>query len=259
MLDLPHDVARVYLPPDANCTLSTVHHCLRGRHHVNLVVASKEATALSWLTPEEADQHCVAGGGVWPQYSSFGGEAPDVVLTGVGVQTTAEVVAACRILQRDISGLRIRVVNITDLLILSSPNDPNPHPHALKQETFDALFPEEVPIIFNTHGYISQVKGLVSTRLGYDGNDHVRFLGYHEEGTTTTPWSMLRCNGVDRFSVAQHALELLPAHPLVSPKATSLHAQYEHAKRYQEKFAEEHGEDPEEYSSLPPPVEPKLN
>ncbi|KDN45904.1 phosphoketolase [Tilletiaria anomala UBC 951] len=251
MIDLPHDIARIYLPPDANCALTTMHHALRSLHHLNVIVASKEATMHSWLDADEAQKHCIAGGSVWRKYSTDDGKRPDVVLVGIGVQTTAEVIAAASILRKDVPEIRVRVVNVTDLLILAAPGGPQSHPHALSQEMFSALFTVDKPIVFNFHGYPTALKGLVAGRMGYDGPGRVRFLGYREEGTTTTPWTMLRGNGVDRYSVSQEALSLLHNHPSAGHVATELNAHYEAKKRWHEKYVEEYGDDPADFVKIP--------
>ncbi len=278
MCDLPRDVARVYLPPDVNTALSTLHHCLKGKGHINLVVASKEATSKSWLTAKEAEAHCIAGCGVWPQYSTFGGENPDATLVGIGVQTTQEVIAAARIVAADFPHLRIRVVNITDLLILAAPEGPSAHAHALSDDLLESLLGpahhtggRAPPVVFNFHGYLTAIKGLVSPRLA-GSKRVVRFHGYEEEGTTTTPYSMLRLNreskrfswvaqlasdivaqpDVDRYSLAKEILSLMSHDALVSVKAATVSAHYTSRNRFQEKYAEQHGEDPQEFVELPP-------
>lgn len=143
LLNLPHDVARIYLPPDANCAISTLAHCLRSRNYVNLLVGSKNPTP-AWLSPEEADKHCIAGGTIWEKYSTDSGVDPDVVLVGIGVEVTAEIIAASAMLRKDLPGLRVRVVNITDLMILAEPGQ---HPHALTEVALHSLFTEDKPVV----------------------------------------------------------------------------------------------------------------
>ncbi|KAN0060721.1 hypothetical protein ACQY0O_007379 [Thecaphora frezii] len=207
VLNLPHNVARVYLPPDANCALSTLSHCLRSREYINLVVGSKHETRV-YLSEEEAHAHCKAGATTWQAYSTDGGKDPDVVLVGIGTEPTAEVIAASELLCKDPAfGLRVRVVNVTDLMILS---EASIHPHALNEADFDALFTKDRPMVISFHGYTSAIKGLLSDRLSsLTGRRPTGYLGYIEEGTTTTPWSMLRLNHIDRFTVACRALELV--------------------------------------------------
>ncbi|UZJ52889.1 hypothetical protein CBS101457_002209 [Exobasidium rhododendri] len=250
-LNLPHDVARVYLPPDANCTLSTLSHCLRSKNYVNLIVGSKHPTR-QWLDVATADRHCTAGASVWEKYSTDGGKTPDVVLVGIGVETTSEIIATSALLQKDFKDLRVRVVNITDLMILAESKS---HPHALDAEDLASLLTPDKPLIFSFHGYPSAIKSLVSDRLTPLTGPRrlVSYHGYQEQGSTTTPWSMLRLNQVDRFSIAQSALKLLSAegNVKVSYKAFEARALYDHQKRYHEKYILEHGEDPEEFIRVP--------
>ncbi|SNX85894.1 probable xylulose-5-phosphate/fructose-6-phosphate phosphoketolase [Melanopsichium pennsylvanicum] len=215
VLDLPHNVARVYLPPDANCALSTLSHCLRSRNYVNLIVGSKHQNRV-YLSEDEANAHCKAGGSIWHAYSTDGGNDPDIVIVGIGTETTAEAIAATELLRykhkEGVNGsseekLRVRFINITDLMILS---EGSVHPHALNDEAFDGLFTRDVPILFNFHGYTTAVKGLLGDRLsGEMGRRPMAILGFIEEGSTTTAWNMLKLNGVDRFTVACKAMELV--------------------------------------------------
>ncbi|SAM83242.1 probable xylulose-5-phosphate/fructose-6-phosphate phosphoketolase [Ustilago bromivora] len=214
VLDLPHNVARVYLPPDANCAVSTLSHCLRSRNYVNLMVGSKHQNRV-YLDQAEANAHCKAGGSIWHAYSTDGGKDPDVVIVGIGTETTAEAIAATELLRSQHQNghdpekdhLRVRFINITDLMILS---EGSVHPHALNDQTFDGLFTRDKPILFNFHGYTTALKGLLGDRLsGEMGRRPTAFLGFIEEGTTTTAWNMLKVNAVDRFSVACKAMELV--------------------------------------------------
>jgi len=150
VLNLKAAVARVYLPPDANTFLSTVAHCLHSKDYVNLMVGSKQPTPV-YFTKEEAEVHCRSGGGILDFVSTDKGQNPDVVLVGIGTELTFEVIKAALLLQNRIPEIRIRVVNVVDIMILSSP--PNPHPHALGEEQYASLFDSEVPIHFNYHGY----------------------------------------------------------------------------------------------------------
>lgn len=142
LLNLPHNLTRVYLPPDANTAVSCMAHCLRSKSYVNLIVGSK-SPGTNWLTPEEADKHCVAGISVWKQYSTFEGENPDVVLVGIGVEVTQEILQASQVLKKDSPNLRIRVVNVIDLLVLTTPGA---HPHALSEDAFDSIFTRDKPV-----------------------------------------------------------------------------------------------------------------
>ncbi|PWN52288.1 D-xylulose 5-phosphate/D-fructose 6-phosphate phosphoketolase [Violaceomyces palustris] len=258
VLNLPKDIARVYMPPDANCALTTVAHSLKGKDHVNLIVGSKHSTPI-YLSPEASHEHCKRGGSIWPQYSTHGGEEPDIVLVGIGVETTYETIAAVQLLKEEIDGIRVRFVNITDLMILA---EQSAHPHALIDEKMIELFTEDKPCVFNFHGYPSAVQGLLSTRLQLltpkSYGRRVNVYGYKEEGTTTTPWSMLRLNGVDRFTVAQSAARLLFEHGddaekeartdeglhVGSHKLVKLEERWEDEKRKSDAYAREHGEDP---------------
>ncbi|KAK0188698.1 phosphoketolase [Armillaria mellea] len=200
VLNLKAASARVYLPPDANCFLSTVSHCLRAKNYVNLMVGSKQPTPV-WLSPEEADRHCVAGASVWKFASVDDGVSPDVVLVGIGVEVTFEVIAAAALLRQYAPDLRVRVVNVTDLMILSAQGS---HPHALTEEDFHSLFTEDKPVHFNYHGYPMELKGLL---FGRPGLDRVTIQGYNEEGTTTSPFDMMLCNHTSRYDVAIAAIQ----------------------------------------------------
>jgi xylulose-5-phosphate/fructose-6-phosphate phosphoketolase len=199
VLNLKPKFARVYLPPDANCFLSTVAHCLRAKNYVNLMVGSKQPTPV-WLSPEEADAHCIAGASVWKFASVDDGVNPDVVLVGIGVEMTFEVIAAAALLRVHAPELRVRVVNVTDLMILANSGV---HPHSLTGDAFQTLFTKDRPIHFNFHGYPIELKGLL---FGRPGLDRVTVEGYAEEGTTTSPFDMMICNRTDRFSVAIAAI-----------------------------------------------------
>jgi len=199
VLKLKFKMARVYLPPDANCFLSTIGHCLRSKNYINLMVGSKQPTPV-WLNLEEADRHCIAGASVWKFASVDDGVDPDVVLVGIGVEVTFEVIAAAALLRKLVPALRVRVVNVTDLMILSPHGE---HPHALGDEAFVSLFTTDRHVHFNYHGYPIELKGLLGSR-----NEGARMTmeGYNEEGTTTTPFDMLLANSVSRFDVAVAAV-----------------------------------------------------
>ncbi|KAJ7039639.1 phosphoketolase [Mycena alexandri] len=199
VLNLKAAFARVYLPPDANCFLSTMSHCLRAKNYVNLMVGSKQPTPV-WLSPEDADKHCIAGASVWKFASVEDGVNPDVVLVGIGVEVTFEVIAAAALLRKLAPELRVRVVNVTDLMILSANGS---HPHALSDEAFDSLFTPDKSIHFNYHGYPIELKGLL---FGRRNLERVSIEGYREEGTTTSPFDMMLCNHTSRFHVATAAI-----------------------------------------------------
>lgn len=192
----------MYLPPDANCFLSTIHHCLKSKNYVNLVVGSKQPTA-TYLTPDQADQHCRAGASIWHFASSplEGSSQPDVVLTGIGVEVTFEVVKAAELLKTLCPALRVRVVNVTDLMVLAAESR---HPHALSHKEFLDMFTADRPIAFNYHGYAVELQGLL---FGRPRLDRMSIEGYREEGSTTTPFDMMLLNCVSRFDVARRALQ----------------------------------------------------
>ena len=197
------DVIRVYLPPDANCLLSVADHCLRSRHYVNVIVAGKHA-APQWLSMEDAVKHCTMGIGIWEWASSDRGTEPDLVMACAGDVPTLETLAAVKILRSNFPQLRIRVVNVVDLMKLQPPSE---HPHGLPDGDFDALFTRDQPIIFAFHGYPWLIHRLTYRRTNH-GNLHVR--GYKEEGTITTPFDMTVLNDMDRFHLAADAIDRLP-------------------------------------------------
>ncbi|KAL4074769.1 XFP N-terminal domain-containing protein [Scleroderma yunnanense] len=199
VLNLKPKFARVYLPPDANCFLSTVAHCLRSKNYINLIVGSKQPTSV-WLSPEEANRHCIAGASVWKFASVDDGVDPDVVLVGIGTEVTFEVIAAAALLRQHAPDLRVRVVNVTDLMILGPSGT---HPHALSDDDFDTLFTIDRSIIVNFHGYPLDVRGLV---FGRPGIERMTIAGYREEGTTTTPFDMMLCNETSRYHLAATAV-----------------------------------------------------
>jgi xylulose-5-phosphate/fructose-6-phosphate phosphoketolase len=200
VLNLKPDAARVYLPPDANTFLSTMAHCLQSKNYVNLMVGSKQSSAV-FLSAEEAENHCRAGASVWKFASTDDGLDPDVVLVGIGAELTFEVIAAADLLRKMTPDLRLRVVNVTDLMILGSFSS---HPHALTDESFNSLFTSDVPIHFNYHGYANELKGLLFDRP----NMHrVTIASYKEEGSTTTPFNMMLLNETSRYHVAINAIK----------------------------------------------------
>ena len=196
-------VVRVYLPPDANCLLSVMDHCLRSRHYVNVVVAGKHP-APQWLTMEEAVKHCTRGIGLWPWASSDQDGEPDVVMACCGDVPTLETLAAVSILRRRLPSLRIRVVNVVDLMKLQPQSE---HPHGLSDAEFDALFTRDKPVIFAFHAYPWLIHRLTYRRTNHH-NIHVR--GYKEEGTITTPFDMTVLNEMDRFHLVMDAIDRLP-------------------------------------------------
>jgi len=188
------DIVRVYLPPDANTLLVTADRCLRSRNYVNVIVAGKQPE-VQWLDIDSAIRHCDAGAGIWEWASNDDGD-PDVVMACAGDVPTLETLAAVSLLRKHLPALRIRVVNVLDLMTLQPASE---HPHGLADEHFDALFTTDKPIIFAYHGYPWLIHRLTYRRTNH-GNLHVR--GYKEEGTTTTPFDMVVRNNMDRFQLA---------------------------------------------------------
>jgi xylulose-5-phosphate/fructose-6-phosphate phosphoketolase len=197
------EIVRVYLPPDANCLLSVMDHCLRSRHYVNIVVAGKHP-APQWLNMDAAVHHCTAGIGIWEWASNDRDYDPDVVMACAGDVPTLETLAAVSILREYLPSLKIRVVNIVDLMKLTPPTE---HPHGLSDNDFDTLFTKDKPVIFAYHGYPWLIHRLCYRRTNHK-NLHVR--GYKEEGTITTPFDMAVLNDMDRFHLAQDVIERLP-------------------------------------------------
>jgi xylulose-5-phosphate/fructose-6-phosphate phosphoketolase len=193
-------VVRVYLPPDANCLLSVTDHCLRSRNYVNVIVAGKQP-APQWLTMDQAVRHCEAGLGIWEFASNDKGSEPDVVMACCGDVPTLEVLAAVELLHRYAPELKIRVINVVDLMTLQSPSE---HPHGLQDRDFDALFTTDKPVIFAFHGYPWLIHRLIYRRAGAN-NFHVR--GYKEEGTTSTPFDMCVMNELDRFHLVGDVID----------------------------------------------------
>ncbi len=197
------DIIRIYLPPDANCLLSVADHCLRSRHYVNVIVAGKHP-APQWLTMAEAITHCTAGIGIWEWASTDRGAEPDVVMACAGDVPTLETLAAVKLVRGYFPSLKIRVVNVVDLMKLQPASE---HPHGLTDPDFDALFTRTAPIIFAFHGYPWLIHRLAYRRANHR-NLHVR--GYKEEGTITTPFDMAVLNDLDRFHLAGDVVDRLP-------------------------------------------------
>ena len=195
------DIVRAYLPPDANCLLSCFDHCIRSKNYINVIIASKHPRH-QWLTMDEAVKHCTKGIGIWNFASSDEGKEPDIVMACCGDTPTLETLAAVTILKKFYPGLRIRVVNVVDLMKLES-NDK--HPHGLTDFDYDNLFTKNKPIIFAFHGYPNLIHQLTYNRK----NKNLHVHGYLEEGTITTPFDMRVQNKIDRFSLAKDALKYL--------------------------------------------------
>jgi xylulose-5-phosphate/fructose-6-phosphate phosphoketolase len=197
------EIIRVYLPPDANCLLSVTDHCLRSRNYVNVVVAGKQPAPV-WLTMDEAIKHCTAGIGIWEWASSDRDAEPDVVMACCGDVPTLETLAAVDLLRKHVPELKVRVINVVNLMKLQPSNE---HPHGLSDHDFDTLFTRDKPIVFAFHGYPWLIHRLTYRRANHE-NLHVR--GYKEEGTTTTPFDMCVLNQIDRFHLVQDVIDRLP-------------------------------------------------
>jgi xylulose-5-phosphate/fructose-6-phosphate phosphoketolase len=198
------DTVRVYLPPDANCLLSVVDHCLRSRHYVNVIVAGKQP-GLQYLNIDDAMVHCTKGVGIWPWASTDKDGEPDVVLACAGDVPTLEVLAAADVLRQHCTDLKVRVVNVVDLMTLQPESE---HPHGMSDAEFDSLFTTDKPVIFAYHGYPWLIHRLTYRRHNHQ-NLHVR--GYKEEGTTTTPFEMAAMNDLDRFHLVIDVIDRVPA------------------------------------------------
>ena len=203
LLNKKADVIRIYLPPDANTLLSVADHCLRSRNYINLIVAGKQPEP-QWLSMDEAVQHCTTGLGIWPWASTDDGGEPDVVMACAGDVPALETLAAVTLLREEVPDLKIRVVNVVDLMTLQPSSE---HPHGLSDEEFDLIFTKDKPVIFAFHGYPWCIHRLTYRRHVHD-NIHVR--GYKEEGTTTTPFDMCVCNNIDRYQLSLDAILRVP-------------------------------------------------
>jgi xylulose-5-phosphate/fructose-6-phosphate phosphoketolase len=227
------EVVRVYLPPDSNCLLSVMDHCLRSRHYVNVVIAGKHP-APQWLSMSAAATHCAAGIGVWPWASNDHGNTPDVVMACCGDVPTLETLAAVSILREQLPEVRIRVVNVVDLMKLQPRSA---HPHGLSDLEFDSLFTTATPVIFAFHGYPALIHRLTYRRNNHD-NIHVR--GYMEEGTITTPFDMTVLNELDRFHLVISAIERMPR---TGDRGIQLQAEMRDKLREHYRYIRHHGED----------------
>ncbi len=197
------DVVRLYLPPDANCLLSTFDHCIRSRNYVNVIVASKHPRP-QWLTMPEAIQHCTQGIGIWDWASNDQGAEPDIVFACAGETPTLEALAAVSILNEELPDVKIRFINVVDLFKLQPRSE---HPHGLSDADYDLLFTKDKPVIFAFHGYTSLVHELTYRR---HNNRMMHVRGYKEEGTITTPFDVRVQNDIDRFHLVIEALRYLP-------------------------------------------------
>ncbi|MBN8550090.1 MAG: phosphoketolase family protein [Deltaproteobacteria bacterium] len=233
------DVIRVYLPPDANCLLSVTDHCLRSKNYVNVIVCGKQP-ALQWLNIDQAVHHCAAGIGIWEWASNDKGLLPDVVMACAGDVPTLETLAAVSILRKELPDLKVRVVNVVDLMKLQPQSE---HPHGLSDYDFDSIFTDSAPIIFAYHGYPYLIHRLSYRRKNHP-NLHVR--GYKEEGTTTTPFDMVVLNDLDRYHLVIDVIDRVSG---LHAKAAYL-KQKMHDKLLEHKqYIRAHGKDMEEVSA----------
>jgi xylulose-5-phosphate/fructose-6-phosphate phosphoketolase len=236
VLNKKPEIVRVYLPPDANTLLSVADHCLRSRDYINVIVAGKQP-ALNWLPMDQAILHCTRGIGILEWASTDGGADPDVVLACAGDTPTLETLAAADILRRHFPDLRVRVVNVVDLMRLQPDSE---HPHGLTDSEYDAIFTTDRPVIFAFHGYPYLIHRLAYRRHGHD-NMHVR--GYREEGTTTTPFDMVMLNDLDRFHLVMDVIDWVPD---LGGRVAHVRQQMMDERLRHRAYTREHGEDPPE-------------
>ena len=227
------EVIRVYLPPDANTLLSVADHCLRSRNYVNVIVAGKQP-ALNYLTIEEAVRHCTRGLGIWEWASNDDGGEPDVVLGCAGDIPTLETVAAAAILRERLPELKVRVVNVVDLMRLQPDSE---HPHGLSDGVYDSIFTTDRPVVFAYHGYPWLIHRLTYRRSGHP---HLHVRGFKEEGTTTTPFDMVMLNDLDRFHLVVDVIDRVPG---LAAKAAHLRQEMVDRRLAARAYTREHGDD----------------
>jgi xylulose-5-phosphate/fructose-6-phosphate phosphoketolase len=232
------EIVRVYLPPDANTLLSVADHCLRSRHYVNVIVAGKQP-ALNYLSMEDAVLHCTRGIGTWGWASNDEGGEPDVVMACCGDIPTMETLAAVDLIRRHLPELKVRMVNVVDLMRLEPDTE---HPHGMPDHEFDALFTADRPVVFAYHGYPSMIHRLTYRRTNHQ-NIHVR--GYKEEGTTTTPFDMVMMNDLDRFHLVMDVIDRVPA---LGPRAAHVRQLMADERVRFRAYTREYGEDAPEVS-----------
>ncbi|WP_353651321.1 phosphoketolase family protein [Nakamurella sp. A5-74] len=233
VLNKKPEVVRVYLPPDANTLLSVADHCLRSRHYVNVIVAGKQPE-LNYLSIDDAADHCTRGLGIWPWAGSEVDGRPDVVLACAGDVPTLETLAAAELLRRHLPQLSVRVINVVDLMRLQAPSQ---HPHGMADNDFDAIFTPDMPVIFAFHGYPTLIHRLTYRRTNH-ANFHVH--GYHEEGTTTTPFDMVMLNELDRFSLVIDVIDRVRS---LGARAAVLRQSMMDARSAARRYTRVHGED----------------
>ena len=222
----------MYLPPDANTLLSVADHCLRSRNYVNVVVAGKQP-ALTYLNMDDAIKHCTRGLGIWQWASNAVGE-PDVVSACAGDVPTLETLAAADILRRELPTLRVRVINVVDIMRLEPDSE---HPHGLSDREFDSLFGTTTPVVFAYHGYPWLIHRLTYRRTNH-ANFHVR--GFKERGTTTTPFDMVMLNDLDRFHLVMDVIDRVDG---LGNRAAELRQRMVDARLDARRYTREHGED----------------
>lgn len=245
VLNLKPAIGRVYLPPDPNTFLSTVAHCLRSKNYINLIISSGQPTP-TWLSPDQADMHTRAGGSVWKFASTNDGIDPDVVLVGIGADVTFEVIAAASHLHRLAPALSVRVVNVTDLMILGREGS---HPHSLSHTDFDTLFTPDRNIHFNYHGYANELQGLL---FGRPSLDRITISSFQNEYTAMTTFGTLLKNGCSRYHVAEAAVRgAAKCNPHIAVDMQKLVAQIQHERVKVEQFIHRNGVDPEGTFSMP--------
>ena len=227
------DVVRLYLPPDANCLLSTMDHCLRSRNYVNVIVASKHPRP-QWLSMDEAIKHCSQGIGIWDWASNDQGSEPDIVFACAGETPTLEALAAVSILRKEVPEVKIRFINVVDLFKLQPKNE---HPHGLSDADYDMLFTRDKPVIFNFHGYTSLIHELTYRRAN---NRLMHVRGYKEEGTITTPFDVRVQNDIDRFHLVIEAIKNLPQ---LGDKAGHIYQKMRDKLIEHKQYIHEYGED----------------
>jgi xylulose-5-phosphate/fructose-6-phosphate phosphoketolase len=233
------EIVRVYLPPDANCLLEVADHCLKSRHYVNVIVAGKQPS-LDYLTIDEAIAHCARGIGIWDWASNDQGAEPQVVMACAGDIPTLEALAATDMLRRHFPELRVRFVNVVDLMRLQPETE---HPHGLSDRHFDALFPPGTPVIFAYHGYPWLIHRLTYRRAAHP---HIHVRGYKEEGTTTTPFDMVMLNDLDRFHLVLDVIDRVPA---LGDEAARVRQEMLDRRMNARLYTREHGEDDPEISN----------
>eukprot|EP01111_Echinosteliopsis_oligospora_P000543 TRINITY_DN1059_c0_g1_i1.p1 TRINITY_DN1059_c0_g1~~TRINITY_DN1059_c0_g1_i1.p1 ORF type:complete len:915 (-),score=287.01 TRINITY_DN1059_c0_g1_i1:63-2807(-) len=239
-------ISRVYFPPDGNTMNYIMATCLSSKNKVNLIYGAKNETP-QWLSVQEASEHCDRGASVWKWASTDNGENPDVVLVCIGVELTVEVIAAAELLRKDLPGLRVRVINVVDLMLFLGEDE---HPHGWSDMHFDAVFSRDRPIIINFHGYPSAMKQLLFSRIGtieHNGGRYKRFHihGYMEEGTTTTPFDMCVTNQTSRYHIACHAIKYASSYnPSIEVSSVEVVTKYLRTLKDFSRYIVKYGADP---------------